>query len=363
VALFLHRGSLWSRELTSLSPIPAADQALDARLRADLGAPDVRYVVVVPAADREAALAAAQVLSARLTPLIDAGVIGGFESPTLYLPARATQLARQQSLPAPSELQARLREAVAGLPLDSARLEPFLRDAAAARSAPLLTSADLGGTSLAHAVDALVVRSGPGWAALLPVNGAGGGGELSDPAVTQVRAAVASAAVQAQLLDLKGEADHLYRGYLDEAVQLALAGFAAIVLLLLIALRSLRRTLSVVTPLALAVIAVAALLAVLGRQLSILHVVGMLLIVAVGSNYALFFDRAALRPHAGSVPLTLASLLVANLATVTAFGVLACSRVPVLADLGCTVAPGALLALLFAALLAPPTAPRKPSPA
>src|SRR6202042_1788164 len=88
VALFVHRGSLWSRELTSLSPIPAADQALDARLRADLGAPDVRYMVVVPAADREAALAAAQVLSARLTPLIDAGAIGGFESPTLYLPAR-----------------------------------------------------------------------------------------------------------------------------------------------------------------------------------------------------------------------------------------------------------------------------------
>jgi predicted exporter len=356
VTLLLHRGSLWSRELTSLSPIPATDQALDAQLRADLGAPDVRYVVVVPAADREASLAAAQVLSARLTPLIDAGVIGGFESPTLYLPAAATQLARQRSLPAPSELQARLREAVAGLPLDAARLEPFVRDVASARSAPLLTSADLAGTSLAHAVDALVVRSGPGWAALLPLNGAGRGGELSEAAVGQLRATVAAAAVQAQLLDLKGEADLLYRGYLNEAVQLALAGFGAIVLLLLIALRSLRRMLSVVTPLALAVIAVAALLIMLGRQLSILHVVGMLLIVAVGSNYALFFDRAGLRPHAGSVPLTLASLLVANLATVTAFGVLAFSRVPVLADLGCTVAPGALLALLFAALLAPAAA-------
>jgi predicted exporter len=361
VALFVHRGSLWSRELTSLSPIPAADQALDARLRADLGAPDVRYMVVVPAAGREAALAAAQVLSARLTPLIDAGVIGGFESPALYLPARATQLARQQSLPAPSELQAHLREAVAGLPLDAARLEPFVRDVAAARSAPLLTSADLAGTSLAHAVDALVVRSGAGWAALLPLNGAGSGGELSEAAVGQLRATLASAAVQAQLLDLKGEADRLYRGYLDEAVQLALAGFGAIVLLLLIALRSLRRTLSVVTPLALAVIAVAALLTVLGRPLSILHVVGMLLIVAVGSNYALFFDRTGLRPHAGSAPLTLASLLVANLATVTAFGVLAFARVPVLADLGCTVAPGALLALLFAALLAPAAALPEPA--
>jgi predicted exporter len=80
----------------------------------------------------------------------------------------------------------------------------------------------------------------------------------------------------------------------------------------------------------------------------------MLLIVAVGSNYALFFDRAAAHPQQGSVPLTLASLAVANLATVMTFGVLACSRVPVLADLGTTVAPGTLLALVFAALLARP---------
>jgi predicted exporter len=50
--------------------------------------------------------------------------------------------------------------------------------------------------------------------------------------------------------------------------------------------------------------------------------------------------------------------LVANTATVLTFGVLACSRVPVLADLGSTVAPGTLLALLFSALLA-----RSPAPA
>jgi predicted exporter len=61
-----------------------------------------------------------------------------------------------------------------------------------------------------------------------------------------------------------------------------------------------------------------------------------------------------MHPEEGSLPRTLASLVVANLATVIAFGVLACSSVPVLADLGSTVAPGTLLALLFSAMLAPP---------
>jgi len=102
------------------------------------------------------------------------------------------------------------------------------------------------------------------------------------------------------------------------------------------------------------VLTVAAAFAALGHALTILHVVGMLLIVAVGSNYALFFDRAGVHPAEGSLPLTLASLLVANLATVIGFGVLAFSSVPVLADLGSTVAPGTLIALLFAAMLAPP---------
>ncbi|MGV8719959.1 hypothetical protein ACV345_33225, partial [Pseudomonas aeruginosa] len=44
-ALSLHRDSLWSRELAALSPVPAKSQALDASLRADVGAPDVRYLV------------------------------------------------------------------------------------------------------------------------------------------------------------------------------------------------------------------------------------------------------------------------------------------------------------------------------
>jgi predicted exporter len=77
----------------------------------------------------------------------------------------------------------------------------------------------------------------------------------------------------------------------------------------------------------------------------------MLLIVAVGSNYALFFDRAAQVHEAGGESLTLASLVIANLSTVMGFGLLSFSQVPVLVALGTTVAPGAFLALLFAAVL------------
>jgi hypothetical protein len=85
-----------------------------------------------------------------------------------------------------------------------------------------------------------------------------------------------------------------------------------------------------------------------------MHLVGMLLTVAVGSNYGLFFQR---RPDASPIePRTLASLLVANLTTLTGFGVLATSQLPILKAIGATVAPGVVLALVFSAVLAAPQA-------
>ena len=356
--LYGDRAALFSRELSDLSPIPEAEQQLDATLRADLGAPDARYLVVASAPGLDAALTAAQAVADRLTPLIAQGVIGGFETPTRYLPDAATQRARQASLPAPAELTARLEGAVAGLPVSAARLTPFVHDVEQARTADLVTAADLAGTPLGAALDALLQSSGAAVTAYLPITAAGGG-DLSAAALERLRSAVAGATRAATLLDLKAEADALYAHYLRQAVSLSLAGLAAICVLLASVL-SPARALRVVAPLALAVLTVAAALAAAGARLGILHVVGMLLIIAVGSNYALFFDRLTQR-EPSAVPRTLASLVVANLATVTGFGVLALSSVPVLAALGRTVAPGALLALLYSAWLAPLEGPAAPA--
>jgi predicted exporter len=353
VVLFLHRDTLWNREISALSPVSQADQDLDAQLRVDIRAPDVRYLVVVSAPDEETTLSAAEKVGARLDKLIDEDIIGGFDSPAHYLPSQAIQHARQASLPPADELRDRLQKAAVGMPVRAERLEPFLADVAAARTQPILTRADLDNTSLASGFDALLMRrpAQSGWIALLPLRASPSNPSYIDD--RKVRSAVEGVAPgQATVLDIKSEADALYSTYLLEAVRLSLAGFAAIVILLLIALRSPTRVVRVVIPLALAVVTVAGGFALMGRQLTILHVIGMLLIVAVGSNYALFFDRRAADAHPGSVPLTLASLIVANIATVVSFGILAFSTVPVLAALGSTVAPGALLALVFSALLA-----------
>jgi predicted exporter len=353
--LVLARGTLWNRELSRLSPASPAQDRIDAELRSDLGAPDSLDLVVVSGASLEAVLHGAERAALALAPLIDANLIGGIDSPSYYLPSLATQTARRDSLPPPQVLRANLDRATAGgLGLDSRELTPFLDDVEAARHAPLLAPKDLAGTSLSAALDALLMHVGGRWSALLPLRAPHG--RASDIDLTPLRAALARAALapagaesaSIYVLDLKQESDALYDEYLHEAMRLSLAGLAAIVVLLWIALKSLERAALVLAPLLLAVLTVAALLALCGVELTILHLVGMLLIVAVGSNYALFFDR---REERGGRPLTLASLLIANLCTVIGFGLLSFSGVPVLEALGTTVAPGAFLALLYAALL------------
>ncbi|RQT29314.1 MMPL family transporter [Burkholderia cepacia] len=355
--LVLHRDGLWSRELAALSPVPAQAQALDARLRADVGAPDVRYLVVIAAPTEQAALERAERVAAQLQPLVDRGALAGFETPARFLPSDAAQRARLASLPDADVLAARMRDAVANQPIAvrPGLFAPFIADVEAARHARLLTRADLRGTSMALAVDALLTERDGRWSAMLPLR-APDAARTAQPAssldATPIRAAVARAGVpDALFVDMKAEADRLYVSYVHEDIRLSLAGFAAIAVLLLIALRSPRRVVRALAPLVAAVLVVTAGFALAGVPLTILHLVGMLLIVAVGSNYALFFckrdDAQPVTPH------TLVSLLIANLATVAGFGLLALSRVPLLETFGLTVGPGAMLALAFAAILAP----------
>ncbi|MGN6138811.1 MAG: MMPL family transporter [Ralstonia sp.] len=358
-ALVLHRDGLWSRELAALSPVPAKSQALDASLRADVGAPDVRYLVVIPATTEQAALEGAEKVAAQLQPLVDNGVLAGFENPARYLPSDATQRARLASLPPSDTLTARMRGAVEDQPIrvKPDLFAPFVADVDAARAQPLLRRADLKGTSMALAVDALLTERAGQWSAMLPLRAPSAAPATLKSAfnassldAAPIRTAVEHADVPGALfVDMKAEADRLYVNYVREDLRLSLAGFAAIALLLLVALRSPQRTLRALAPLVAAVLVVTAGFAVARVPLTILHLVGMLLIVAVGSNYALFFNQ---RTQA-IAPQTLVSLLVANLATVAGFGLLAFSRVPMLETFGLTVGPGAMLALVFAAILAP----------
>lgn len=332
-------GPQWSTGLGSLSPVPAREQEADIQMRADIGAPDIRYMVVVAGASEEAALQAGERISARLEQLVKQAALAGFDTPTGFLPSQQTQRARLAAFPPPAELRANLGEALKGLPFQPGLFEPFLQDAQAAAGRPLLTRDSLKGSALALKAESLLIRRADGWAVMLPLRGV-----VKDELIPGAVAGEAGAV----LLDIKLESEAMYRGYRDEAVHNSLLGAAAIVVLLFLALRSPRRVFDVLAPLAAAVLVTTAILTASGN-LTIFHLVGLLLVVAVGSNYSLFFDRQ--RDADSGRERTIVSLLFANIATMIGFGVLAFSSMPVLHAIGFTVGVGAVLSLLFAAIL------------
>jgi predicted exporter len=347
--LFQYRDHLWNDRISSLSPVPRAAVELDSSLRADVGAPDVRYLVVLSGASRESVLQSAERVATILQTQVDQGELAGFESPSRYLPSMATQRARLASLPPPDELMARLAQAAQGLPVRAQLFTPFIADVAAIRDRPLLEAADLEQTSMGMAVDALLMQRNGRWSALLPLTAPKNAG-INAGRIQQALSATDMTDVL--FVDMKAESDRMYSGYLHEAIELSLGGLAAIIALLLLVFRSPMRVARIIAPLVAAIVTVTAGLAVFGQQLIILHLVGLLLVAAVGSNYALFFDRETGSTAPVISPGTLASMLFANLTTVAGFGLLAFSSVPILQAMGVTVAPGVILALIYAAIFA-----------
>lgn len=339
--LFLHHGGFWQEDISSMSPIPSADQALDRALRADVGAPDVRYLLVLAGTGEQQALSKSERLSAALEGLVKQNLLTGFDAPDRYLPSERAQAARRAALPSTEVLRANLQEALAGLPFRPDLFTPFIADVAAAKTAPNLTRESLP-PALSLKLDTLLFERSGEWITVLPLRG------VSDP--SRVASAVTGLNEPGvTFVDLKSESDRLLQTYQHEAVMLALIGSLVVLVLLSVSLRSPRRVFVVAAPLAGAVTVTAAVLSIGDQKLSIFNLVGLMLIVAVGSNYCLFFERQA--HESEHRERSVASLALANLCTVIGFGLLSFSGIPVLHDIGMTVALGAFLSLFFAAIL------------
>jgi predicted exporter len=337
-------GALWRASLSSMSPISKASQELDASLREDIGASDGGTLVVIQAADEQATLRGTEAAGQRLDALVDEGQLSGYETVTRMLPSIAAQQARIASLPDAATLRARVAEATQGMPLAPDRLEPFVASVDAARSLAPITREELAQGPLAPVVRALMFeRPGGGWASLIALH-------TTDRFDKAKLVAALAPLPEVQVVDIGAELGSLYDRYLHEAFVQVLLGALAVVVLLGLYLRSLRRLVAVCQPLLLAVVLTLGGMAALQVPLGILHLVGLLLIVAVGSNYALFFDQLQETGRADED--TLASLMLANLTTVVSFGLIAISDIPALSAIGRVVAPGALLALLLSAAFA-----------
>ena len=333
----------WEHDLASISPVPAQMRELDTQLRREMGAPEVSFFVASRGNSEAAALQAAEAMLPLLQQWKQEGRIRSYDSPACYLPSPSTQAARQQALPDAATLQQNLHIALLGLPFRPDAFSQFVQDVATARNEAPLSRPSYAGTPLGAKLNALVIELEGQWLVLTPLGG------VSDPAqLTALLAALP--ADNSELVDLAQISSQMVENYRHEALHQAGWGAMLILVLLSVGLGSPRRTLRVAVPVAAALVLTVALLIASGQHLGVFHLVALLLVMGIGLNYALFFERSP--SDAADSSRTRLALAVCSISTITTFGFLSLSATPVLHAIGSTVALGALLSLIQSALWA-----------
>ncbi|MBL6077895.1 MMPL family transporter [Belnapia sp. T18] len=337
-------GPVWQRDLSALSPVPREAQVLDATLRRQLGAPDVRVLFALGPGTEGEVLAASERLGEAMVPLLGTA-LEGIDLPSRYLPAEATQHSRQAALPTPEAAEAVLREAITGLPFRPTAFAPFLAALGESRALPPLDAAGLaaGAPTLAARLSPLLSHRGESMV---------GVALAQDVRDTAALAAVAQRLGDPRILfiDVKAETEGLLDAYGQATLLWALAGGVLVLGLLALGLRSPGRALRVAGPIGGALLVTLAALTLLGEALTLFHLASLLLLAGLAIDYSLFLAGDATDD-------TMGAILNCAVSTLLTFGLLAFCGTPVLHGIGLTVSLGVASAFLLACAMAPRSLP------
>ena len=340
---------LWEQDIANLSPIPIEQKERDQALRNELGVPDVRDLIVVEGTNEEEVLQRSEMLALALDPLVGKGELAGYDLAARYLPSHKTQQARQAALPDRETLKRNLTSAMNDLPFKPGLFQPFLDAAEKSKTQEPVDMQTFRGTALGLKLNSLLFMHEGRWVAVVPLRGVTDRQkfrELLTPWHEQ----------EVSYVDLKEESNRMVSMYRNETLRLLGWGVLSIGLVLLVGLRAPVTVLRVILPIGSALVVEAALMHAIGERFSLFHLASFLLVIGLGLDYALFFNRR--HGTLAERGRTVYGLVVCSTTTILVFGVLALSQIPVLRAIGMTTALGSLACLVFAAFLA--ESPEKP---
>lgn len=343
--------NVFENDLSALSPIPKQQIDLDRQLRADLGAADAANLIIISDDDQESVLQTSERLKPILQELVKQGAITNYELPSDFLPSQKIQRQRQLAIPQQKHLQNNLYNALHGLPFEASQFQAFVEDAANSKQLPTISIKQLYGSGLGLKVSSLLFKSDQSWNALVTLFG------------VQNSQAIESRLQKLNLADVhfinfKSATNNLIADFRHETLERMQWASLFILLVLAIGVKSWRRLVLALTPVILAITADVALLLLMGDALSVFNLVALLLVFGIGIDYGLFFSRP---DHEISMRMrTLHALLVCAISTITVFGILSLSQVPVLADIGKTVWMGVFMSFVFSLLIAQQVAKKVP---
>ena len=327
---------LWDDNLSSLSPVASERLATDRVLRSATATPNLRYQLVLYNNSLEALLRDSESVDVLLAQAVDEGLLEGWQSVSQILPSQQAQQRRQNAIPDAATLTAGLATAIEGTPFRADAFNAFLANAAASRSVPLLTPADIEATPLRSWLDAHLLRVGDQWIALV---------SLVEPQPQQLAERVTQWEIAASLVDLQASSVGLMRDYRNTALRTILVAALLIIALLWYARGQFRHTLWVGLTVTSALAVTITVISSIHGSLTVIHLVALLLVLGLGLDYALFLSRVESPIERRA---TDKGVIACAASTTIAFVILSGSSIPVLRFLGLTVAAGSIISFLIA---------------
>ena len=335
---FSHKHRAWQQDITALSPIPKKAREFDQHLRDSLGLPDVGYIFMVRGKDPEDVLQKTESLRSDIQELTDNGIAKSIYSVTDQLPSQQSQMQLQNRLPSEVELRNSMKAALKGTPFKNSIFEPFINDVEQSKTLAPLTIEEMKQHEITASLTQDMFLRDDYWVSIIRISGVKDNEQL-EQWVKQHPELIEN------YINIRKTSSKLVTDYRDVALQRLVMGVFLIFLTLMTFLRSFKRALKILLPVILALLLSITIEVLLGAELTIFHILAMLLVVGIGLDYSLFFQRATKNPleqkkHFHGVIISAAS-------TIIAFAMLALSGVPVMAAMGLTVTLGIIASFVF----------------
>ena len=325
----------------SLSPIKEKRLAEGKLLRNDLGFWYGGSMMIVTDKDKESVLQYSERIQSYLDDLVNERVIEGYDMASHLIPSQQRQAVRKSEIMDIDVLRSNLESALTNLPFRKNTFDPFIKDVKTAKEMQPVAPLNLKDTAIGAKLNPLLFEFDGEAAGVILLHG------ITDDAKIK---SFADQNEGLYYMHLKTASTNLVARSVDR-VGLSMIGCILVIYLsLAIAFKNLTRPLKIMVPTLSAAVIAAAILVLSGNPLSIFHLISLLLVVGLGLDYALFFNR--LPGNNSEWDTTFKSLWVCAITTILVFGILIFSQTPPLEAIGKTVGLGALISIIFAAMWA-----------
>jgi len=344
--LIIQVDNFWEASIDAISPVPLSARESDRKLRHDLNAPEVSHVFVLSGDSVETVLQASEHMNKKLLELQALGIISNIWTPSQILPSIQSQHRRLQALPTKQQLTSNLSKALSGLPFRLTSFNSWIESVAASHDLSPLDYAAITSTPLASILRQGLFKHDNLWISTTRVSGV-----LSDEEL--YKWLDLHPEVKASHVEIKRATEHLLTEYRTSIFEKFVWVAMLLSFIILFWSRNLIKTIWILLPVSIGILSGLAMPLFMGSGINIFHLLALLLILGMGIDYSLFFNRPAIGLLERQQ--TVHAISISAVTTSAAFSVLAFSSVPVMAAMGQTVATGIIMCFVSAWFLSSPS--------